>query len=184
MSSNKVINNYANAIFGASKKAVALEKTLEDLQSIINVAESNPDFAKALEAPVVEFIRKKHIINSLCSKLSLSNITQNFLLLLTKNKRFVLIRKIMDKFSELIKQEKQLFEASIISAKELSKDEFQDLQKLLTNKYNKNFIFTKKVDSSMIGGLIVKFDNKVLDASLIGALKKIKNKSKEIISVL
>ncbi|MCC2646127.1 MAG: atpH [Rickettsiaceae bacterium] len=181
---NQVIMSYANAIFEASKKANNLDETFEKLEDILELIRNNPDVRKALSAPVIDFDQKNKVIEVISQKLGLGQAVQNLLLLLAKNKRFNLLEEVIDAYSESIKVEKNILEARITTAKELNDTEYQELQRIITEKYNKNFTFKKFIDNSLIGGLIVEFDNKILDASVQGALKKFKNKSKEIISVL
>jgi F-type H+-transporting ATPase subunit delta len=181
---NQVIMSYANAIFEASKKANILDGNRVNLENILEVIRNNPDVRKALSAPVIDFNQKVKVIEAISQRLNLSHAVQNLLLLLAKNKRFNLLEQVIDAFNELIKAEKNILEAKITTAKEINETEYHELQRIITEKYNKNFTFEKFVDNSLIGGLKVEFDNKILDASVRGVLKRFKNKSKEIISVL
>jgi ATP synthase F1 delta subunit len=184
MTYNPVIMSYANAIFEASKKINSLNQTLEKLELVSSLIEDNPNLSKALKAPVIYFDEKSKVIYEISTKLGFNSAIKNFLLLLAKNKRFNCLKQIIIAVNDLIMKENGIVEATITSAKDLSEEDFIKVQNFLSTKYNKNFMFTKSVDNSLIGGLTVEFDNKLLDASVQGALKKFKNKSKEIISVL
>ncbi|MDF2966140.1 MAG: atpH [Rickettsiaceae bacterium] len=184
MAYNQVIMSYARAIFEVAKNTDSLSETREKLDSILHLINNNPDLGKSLSAPVVDFDQKTMVVREISTKMHLSLTIQNLLLLLAKNKRFKHIFQVVEAFDDLMKEEQGILEARITTAKDISDTEFQELQKLITEKYNESFTFTKSVDSSLVGGLIVEFDNKILDASVRGALKKFKNKSKEIISVL
>ena len=75
----------------------------------------------------------------------------------------------LDKNDEL----KKVGIAEIVSAKQLSSEQLNKIKKRLEEKYDKKFELVNTVDSSIIGGLILKIENKVIDESISGKLGRL-----------
>lgn len=91
----------------------------------------------------------------------------NFLNYLIKNNDFVLVDKIVASFNDLIKKASGVLEIEIISARPLSEISDSSLKKYLSNKSGASDVsISEEIDESIIGGFILRYDDKVVDASL------------------
>ena len=77
------------------------------------------------------------------------------------------------------KKEKGEINASLISSKELSKQEIEKISKELSIDRGSSIKFSFEVDKSLIGGLIVKVGSLMIDTSVKTKLKQIENKMVE-----
>ena len=67
---------------------------------------------------------------------------------------------------------KELLDVNVTTAKKLSADEYQSIAEILTEKLGREIFLNKKVDPSILGGIIVQVGDKVFDASALRKLKK------------
>ncbi len=101
------------------------------------------------------------------SEAEVKGVLNDFLKFLIKNNDFALVDKIVDSFNGLIKSASGLLEIEIISARPLSKSSDAILKKYLANKSGASDVsISEEIDKSMMGGFILRYDDKVIDASL------------------
>ena len=93
------------------------------------------------------------VLNILSEKLSFSKNLKNFFLLLIKKRRMFFVKKITDSFLKLCSKNRGEIKASLISSKELSSNELENISKELSSSMGSTIKFDYKVDQSLIGGL-------------------------------
>ena len=87
--------------------------------------------------------------------------------------RFSEIEKILTYFSDKVREYKKIGVAYVISAVELSKDEKQEIvQKLLNTTSYVEFIMNYSVDASLIGGVVIRIGDRVVDSSIRSKLNR------------
>lgn len=97
----------------------------------------------------------------------------NFVRILLEYKRLDAVTDILKQYRELYDELKKIGTAEIVSAKQLSSEQLNKIKKRLEEKYDKRFELVNTVDSSIIGGLILKIENKVIDESISGKLGRL-----------
>jgi len=70
--------------------------------------------------------------------------------------------------------------ADVITALELSEEDKQQIRDRLSQVTGKNITITTKVDPSLVGGLVARFDGKLLDASTKNRLEALKKEISQI----
>jgi len=78
-------------------------------------------------------------------------------------------------FIELANEQLGYTKATIVSAKELSDDDYNKLIKAIEVKTNKKVILTKKIDKSVIAGIKVIIGNNVTDITMSSKIEKMRN---------
>lgn len=99
----------------------------------------------------------------------------NFLKILVENQRLTFSKEIRSEFLSLVENSKNLKRALVCSASELSADDLSRIKTKLKSKYHCEIVLDTKVDASLIGGLIVKVGDEVIDASVRTRLDKLSN---------
>lgn len=106
----------------------------------------------------------------------IEKIIRDFTKVLIKNNDAAKIEKIIRHFNEFWNKDKGVIEAEIISAKELGKDIsklLEDHIKKLTG--GKVLNLKKKIEKDILGGVVIKYGDKVLDSSLKTKLRQFSN---------
>jgi len=173
MDQSKINVRYAKAFFTLAKEKGLTLELRKDAGLITSVCESSSDFVLMLESPVVKTSQKvealKRIFTGKVNELSL-----NFLLLITENKRENYIPGIFRNLEGLYRQEEGIKSAVLTSAQPLNESLVLQVQKILETEFNAKVELSQKVDNRLLGGFVIRVDDKQYDASLSTQLKKIR----------
>lgn len=102
---------------------------------------------------------------------------KKFLNVLQKNNGVSKIEKIIEEFIKLWNKEKKIVEAEIVSARDLNKDIVKLLNGYIVKITKaKEVELTKKVDKSILGGVVIRYGDKVLEGSIRAKLDDLRIK--------
>ena len=100
----------------------------------------------------------------------------SFLLLIATNKREVHIPGICRNFLGLTRKDQNIKLAVLTTASEVNSETIKKIEELLGKELNATIELSSNVNPEIVGGLILKLDDKQYDASVATQLKKIKQK--------
>jgi len=100
----------------------------------------------------------------------LEEILKNFVLLLVKEQKFKQTDKIIVEFEKYAKKQSGIVEIEVTTASEIGNKTLSEIKKVFGDKVEAE----NKIDKSILGGVIVKTEDKILDGSLKTQLKKMK----------
>ncbi len=102
-------------------------------------------------------------------------VLDNFIKILTKNNDLNKIDDIIKEFSNIWDQKEGKVRVEIISARPLNEDILNLVKEYLSQKIEaKTFEIQHKIDKKILGGVIIKLKDKILDASLTNCLNRLK----------
>ncbi len=170
--------NYADSLVQVGKDGVmSYDAILNDLNTIKEITASSDELVKVMENPAISINSKNEIIDSVFSN-QISDKIINFLKILIDKKRFNELNQIISAYSNEVDNISNIKRVEVISAVEITDDRKQRLIEKLQNKLQKNVIVNLATDNEIIGGLVIKIDDDVIDNSL---KNKLENLSKNII---
>jgi F-type H+-transporting ATPase subunit delta len=164
---------YAKAFFTLAKEKKMLEPLKTDIQNIFEICNQSSDFIQMLESPVVATSKKAELI-SIIFKGQVNLLTLNFLLLITNNKREVYIPGICRNFLELTRKDQNIKSAVIVTATEINAHTIDKIKTLIEKELAATIELACQVEPEIIGGLILRIDDKQYDSSVNAQLRKIK----------
>jgi F-type H+-transporting ATPase subunit delta len=170
--STETSERYSRALYEVSKEAGNLEKTEADVKNFINLFESSSEIKNFIQNPTHVIETQNKVLNILSEKLDFTKNLKNFLLLLVKKKRIFFVKKIINNFLKLCSKNRGEIKASLISSKELSPNELENIAKELSTSMGSTIKFDYKVDQSLIGGLKLQLGSFMIDTSIKNKLKK------------
>ena len=178
MSTNKSFSTetserYSRALFEISKEANELEKAENDVKNFQLLLDSSTEINNFIKNPTQSIAKQNEVINLLSDKIGFSKYLKNFFLLLIIKRRIFFIRKIFDSFLRLCSQKRGEIKASLISSKELSQNELNDISNDLSKSIGSKIKFNYQVDKNLIGGLKLQLGSFMIDTSLKNKLKKL-----------
>ncbi len=171
---------YAKALYDLASEEGEIASTQKALAKIAKLAKDNSYFARLLSSPIVGAQEKSAAIEKILQKLKLSKLGANFIRLVAENDRLIALLDMIDIFDSIVEKARGETEAEVISASPLSKKQLEQLSKNLQNKIGKTVTLRTYVDSSLIGGLIVKVGSQMIDNSLKTKLNAMKIAMKEV----
>lgn len=172
MKGNKIAVRYAKALFSLAKNDAELEKMKLDVDNILTVCK-NRDFRAMLNSPVIKSVKKETIFKEIFES-TISPITLEFLNMLIENTRENQLVEIGNSFYDLYNKHKSIMIVHVNSAVALSEIERNKIIELVKNHTRSDVVLKEVVDSKLIGGFILRFDDKQLDNSVSNQLEKVK----------
>lgn len=168
MTDSVVARRYANALFALGKKSgkKELEKHGASLEQLDNLLALSPELDKVFKSPVVSATEKKHVLGKLLDSIGADQTMANFCLLLADKGRLPSLRHITTYYGTLLDAEKGIIRGRLLTAVPLDAKKQGQLKSLLEKKAGKSIELAFDVDKSILGGVVLKVGDKVLDASL------------------
>ncbi len=146
------------------------EKVLAELEAINSAVSSTPDFNIILEHPAVAGSEKKQLLVRAFEK-SIDDLTMRLLQLLADRRRLNLLPYIELTYRELLHERKNIATATVVSADPLSDGSVLEIKTRLIKQLGKQVELEVKVDRSLIGGMVLRVGDQVIDGSLKGKLE-------------
>lgn len=161
-----VARRYAKALLLIGKEDGQAQAYRQELDGISGIVAQEKRLEQAICNPLYDVQARKKVLQAVIDKLKLSRVTKSFLLLLFDKGRFGFISYINEFYQKLADDLKGIARASLVSATELSAETIENISKALSKKTGKNIILEIKQDSSLIGGIVTKIGDVVLDGSI------------------
>ncbi|MEA1948186.1 MAG: ATP synthase F1 subunit delta, partial [Thermodesulfobacteriota bacterium] len=109
---------------------------------------------------------RKKVLQAIIDKVNISKIMASFLLLLFDKGRFGFLSDINEFYKKLADELKGVVRASLVSATELSSETVGKIRTTLSKKTGKDIILEVEQDPSLIGGIVSRIGDLVLDGSI------------------
>lgn len=169
MTGSVAARRYAKALFdlGRQSGSDSLDQWGGDLARLANLAGENADLARLFRDPVFSSEEKKNVVAALADRLSLGKTVRDFCFLLADKNRLKLLGGIAAEYRTLVDAEKSVLRGVLTSASPLSGEKQTAVLGQLEKKSgNHALVLDFKVDKSLLGGMVLKIGDNVMDASL------------------
>lgn len=164
-----IAKTYANSLFNSDSN---YNDVLSDLNTVLDVTKNSKDFMQVMQNPAISADTKFEIIDEVF-KNDLSEKVLNFIKILVEKNRFNEFEQIVQAYSDELDKINNLQRVEVISAVELSDNQKQKINEKLQQKLQKNIFVNWVQDKEIIGGLVIKIDDEVIDSSLKNKLEKL-----------
>lgn len=180
MNKDNLIENYAVALFNNAMVDNIQDKIFEEITAINRIITDNFDIREFLFSPIVNKDDKINVVNSLVKNTKFNKIVNNFLLLLVKNSRTAILSNIVDAYNTLLYESKNIKIVQVISANKLQPKEQEWIKSRIEKELNQKTEILFDIDSTIIGGIVIKYDSMLQDYSIKGSLEKITKALKKV----
>jgi F-type H+-transporting ATPase subunit delta len=169
---------YAKAIFTIGQDQENYEEYNEVLQGVATLFSETPEIADALTNPMYPMDVKEKVMTGIVGSIGVDTVMGNFLNLLVQKKRAEILPEIADAYKTMVDEIKNISHGNVISAVELSDELKNNIQTVLEKLTGKKVELTTSVDPSIIGGMVAKVGDLVLDGSIKTQLAGLKDSIK------
>lgn len=168
MTDTVVARRYANAIFALSRKdgEDALSRHGDCLAALGGMLAAAPGLDMTLKSPVISVEEKKAVLGKLLDKLNADGMVRNFCFLLADKERLGFLREITAWYGKLLDEAKGVIRGQLVTAVKLTPEKQAALKAALEEKTGADIELTFAVDDAILGGMVLKMGDRVLDASL------------------
>jgi F-type H+-transporting ATPase subunit delta len=175
---SKVSKRYAKALLSLGKEDGKYQQYGKELQEFSSFFQQNAEFAQAISNPVFDLEDRKKILNLIFEKSRYSDTVKNFLNLLLDKKRLAGIAGIYAFYENLMDEVANVARAEVITPRPLHEDARQRLEQVLEELTSRKVRMETREDNTLIGGIVVKIGDLVLDGSIKAQLKGLKESLK------
>jgi F-type H+-transporting ATPase subunit delta len=177
---NVVSRRYAKALFavGAAKGEAEQAKYGEQLAAISASVEEAPEAMAFFKNPAFSAEEKKAVVTQLVDKMSLDQMVKNFCDLLADRGRVEMLPAIAADYKAMMDAVSGVVTGELITVSELNQDRKSAIQAQLEKQAGKKLELSFSTDESILGGIVLKVGDKVMDASLKAQLQILKENIK------
>ncbi len=166
MKNLSIARRYAKALLLIGKEDGKAESYKEELDGFTNLLSREKELDQAICNPLYDSNGRKSVLRAIIEKIGLSTVMTSFLLLLFDKGRIGFISDINDFYQKLADELKGVARASLVSATELSSGTIEKIRMTLSKKTGKDIILEVEQDSGLIGGIVTRMGDLVLDGSI------------------
>jgi ATP synthase F1 delta subunit len=170
---------YADALFGVAKQNGKLDAIRDQLGVFAEAVAANHDLQVFFFSPYFSSAEKRDGIARAVSGAEPELV--NFLELLAEKHRMPVIFRIRARFDELWAEENRQLEVRLTSAVELDPQVIKRVGAEIERQTDRTIELQSRVDEAIIGGLVLRVGNMVVDASLRGRLERLRKEVAEAI---
>ena len=161
-----VARRYAKALLLIGKEDGQAESYKEELAAVAGMIEREKALEQALINPLYDADARRQVLEAVIQKLKLSAVMSAFLMLLFDKRRIAFIGAISEFYEKLADELKGIARASLVSASELSDGTVEKIRSALYKRTGKEVVLEVQQDPDLIGGIVTKIGDLVLDGSI------------------
>ncbi len=174
MASDSLVKSYAEALFQVARAEETLDRVEEELTRLNKSLDSNAELREFLSDTKISSEGKKSGLSQIFGG-KISAITLHWINMVVDQGRQRRLPVIIEAFLTLAQEAREKVTAEVITAIPLTQDLAKRLEQELSKVTKKRVFLKPMVDGSILGGVIVKVENKVIDGSVRHRLEEIKN---------
>jgi F-type H+-transporting ATPase subunit delta len=178
--SSGVAGRYATALFELALEEKALEQVAIDLTRFNEALDAFEDLVRLVKSPVFSAEEQGRALAAILEKLKIEGLTKNFLLLVAKNRRLFAAPDMIRAFRAMLARHRGETSAMVTAASKLTEAQVTALKQALKAALSKEVMLEERVDTSLLGGLVVKVGSRMVDTSLRTKLNSLKVAMKEV----
>ena len=163
---------YARALFESAMEHDELDQIQEQLAIWADALGENKNLQTFFFSPRFSSAEKKDAVRRIIE--GGNDRFLNFLELLAERHRLPATFRIRRSFDELWREEHKMLPVEVTSAIELDDALVRSIGDRIQNQTGRRIELTSRVDPDIIGGIVLRVGNKVLDASVHGRLERLR----------
>ncbi len=161
-----IARRYAKALLLIGKEDGKAEIYREELEKIANIIETEKGLERAITNPLYDAAGRRKVLGAIIERLGFSKMMASFLLFLFDKRRFGFLAHINTFYQKMADEIKGVARAKVVSAVALTDNAEKKIRATLSKMTGKTVVLESEVDPSLIGGVITRVGDLVLDGSI------------------
>jgi F-type H+-transporting ATPase subunit delta len=175
MSNHRVAYAYAKSLMELAIERGQLEEVNRDFQHLAELSKSNRDLDLALRNPIISADKKLKVLNALFEKRATTKATLAFFEILCRKNRIDVITDIAKEFQSQYQVHNSIQVAEVTTTFPLDEKQRAEFTKIVLELSGmKTVKLTEKINPNLIGGFILRVNDRQLDESLSSKLRDLK----------
>ena len=178
MRSSAIARRYAKALMLIGKEDGQAETYRDELQGFIDLFDQQEELEQMITNPLYSTENRRKVFTAVLDAVKISDVMRSFLILLFNKGRIPYLRQIATNYNKLADELRGIVRANLVSAAELSDDKFEEIRNALSKMTGKDVVLDAEQDPSIIGGVVTKIGDLVLDGSIKTQLENMRESLK------
>lgn len=171
-------NRYAKALFSVAQEENAFDDYAKSLKEIVTAMTTYPEVKDGLTNVMYSVDVRCKVMAHIAEAQGATQIIKNFLDLVIQKKRAAFLPEIAEAFQALIDAQRNICQGTVVTAMPLSAELNEKIQATLEKITGKKVVISTKVDPAILGGIIAKVGDLVMDGSIRSQLQGLKESIK------
>ena len=168
----KLAEKYGMAIFELAEEKNLLDAVKEELALVNSLFAEHADLQNFITNPRVPGVAKRDVLRQVFAD-KVQPFILSFLLLVADRRREAILPDMIKAYNRFLNEKRGVVEACVTTARELSAAEYDALAEQLGKKLSSKVVLEKTIDPSIVGGVVVRIGDKLIDGSVIRQLKRL-----------
>jgi F-type H+-transporting ATPase subunit delta len=156
---------YASSLLELATEQKQAEQIRAELAGLKQIVKENRSFALFLSDPAISKAERGETLKRILGDQA-SPLLRNFIGVLNQHGRLGGLVQIADGYDKLLDEQLGKIEVDVTVAQLLAPDQLEEVRKRVGTALKKDAVVRQHVDDSIIGGLIVRVQDKMIDASV------------------
>lgn len=161
---------YAQAVFELAEQPQLVDVLKNDFDILANLIAQSKEFETLMSSPSFHEEHKKQLVADVFSG-KLNELTTNLLMVIIEHGRMKFLPQIVARYDELWEEYHGCHRVKVIVSKMIDKTEIERLTKSIAAAINGQVKLEVVVNPSIIGGIIIRHGNRVIDNSIRNRLQ-------------
>lgn len=179
MNRDSVSNSYAVSLLSLAESRSEHESLQEEVEGILELLRGDDEFKTFILVPSIDAREKTGVLDRVL-KGKISDTLLDFLDLVIVKNRQDRLEAILEEFLRLLDEKLGRVHAEVTSAVALGEEAEKSLSTTLGEKLGKSVLLHSRVDPDILGGLVIRFGDLVIDGSVRTQLKKISSRLTDV----
>ena len=175
-----IVARYARALLQLGNERKQAEAIRTELNGLTEVFAANPSFAGMLADPAVSEASRASLLQRVFAG-RLSPTTMNFLGVLNAKGRLGLLPEIIEAYGDLLEEQLGNVEVDVTVAQRLDAQQLEQVRRRVSEALGRNAVVYQYVDEAIIGGLVLRVQDKLIDASVRFQLESMRKRLLEAV---
>jgi F-type H+-transporting ATPase subunit delta len=171
---------YAAALFELADEHRSLDEVAADLRELRTMLAVSGDLLRLIRSPVLSREQQGKAIEAIAERSGLNSLVGNFLSVVAANRRLFAVPAMIEAFLAQLAARRGEVTAQVTVAQALSEAQREALNQQLRRSSGSRVTVDVHVDSTLIGGIVVKLGSRMVDASIRSKLQRLQLAMKSI----
>ncbi len=176
MKDRAAARTFARALMDAAREAGTVEKYGPELEAASEAFKAAPELYKLLLNPMYGLAERMALMDRVSAALGLSSPVRRLLSILVENRAIRLLEHVSSAYSRLADEISGRIRATVRSPFDLGADALDEIRGRLNAATGREAVLSFEKDANLLGGIVVRIDNTIIDGSLKRQLEFMKEK--------
>ena len=168
-----VAKAYAQSLLDLANQQNKGQAIAQELEQLGKAIESDHRFENFFSNPAISEQDRGSVLEK-AFRGRISDLLVNTLQVMNRKNRLKLLRQVSEGYVELLQQQQGIIEVDLFVAQRLTPDQLEEARKKVSAALRREAVVHQYVDPSLIGGLLIRVEDRLLDASVRAQLRAVR----------